>query len=216
MNKSFWTFSGVVVLLFIGCFWLGKKSIPAKHAYIAPLVGTTTIPENKKVAAGNEVVPAKNITSTDSKPKSVSRPWEELHGGELYSALFDQKSFSSMSPEDFEKLQDFLFKAYPKDEKSYKAVLLERLGILKALEQQQSLKRAPSSVMLLGLRGLYTQVLNNSNENWLVQRQAFKNLLPALSIQDKENFYRTLNSRVVTLASSSEQEIIEEVLRETR
>jgi hypothetical protein len=107
MNKSFWSFSGVVVLLFIGCFWLGKKSIPVKRAYIAPVVSTIATPENNKVAAGNEVVPAKNITTQNPTRKSVNRPWEELHGGELYSALFDQKSFSSMNPEDFEKLQDF-------------------------------------------------------------------------------------------------------------
>ena len=152
----------------------------------------------------------------EKKTSSQQPPLESLHGGVLYAALFDQNILSQLQVANFVKLEARFQEPYPSGDAAYKAVLLDRLGILKALDQQKSLRRAPAFAMTAALRILYSDILANPHENWLVKRQAFRNLKSALSAKERETYYATLESRVVSLATKSESEILEGALNESR
>lgn len=212
MQKSFWSYLVVVLAIFISCYWLGKKSRSAVPT--AEVVADTNDTSSK-----NSVSSVKSVSSKSHQPVVIpNQPmaaWHTRKGGELFDVLFDQKAFVAFNAQDLAQVQARFFQPYPTLQPLYKAAMLERLGILKALEQQVPLRRGPSSVMAPELRGFYTQVLASPQENWLVKRQAFRNLHVALSAKEKESYYRTLDSRVIALASGSEQEILEGVLNET-
>lgn len=208
----------VVLALFISCYWLGKKSRPvATHAEAEAAEPSTPAVATQTAATSQPAVQPATSVSNNSHSAVIARKtsWQNLQGGELYSALFDNKAFASFGNEDLTQVRARFAQVYPTQPQPYKAMLMERLGILKALEQQVPLRRAPSSVLAPELRGFYAQVLASPQENWLVKRQAFRNLHTALSETEKEAYYRTLDSKVVSMAASSEQELIEGVLNET-
>lgn len=218
MKKSFWWgYLPVATLLFAAFFWAGKKSrsvLPPLHADLAqdqaPVKPLKQAPTPGTVTSTQE--PVKMATPTQWQPRAV----ETLKGGALFGALFDKKVFQNLNPQDLQKISGLFAKPYPRVEKHHRAVMVERLGILKALGQQAPLRRAPSSVMAPELRTFYRQVLENPDENWIIKRQVFRNLKSALTPSEKQAYYRRLDSRVVALSIKSETEIVEEVLREKR
>jgi hypothetical protein len=219
MKKSFWSYLVVVLAFFISCYWLGKKSRPVEYTKTAApsAVANSAETNSPAVSAPSEDKKLVGSTSKSSQPSLVGQAsWQGLHGADLYESLFDREAFKTLNSEDLAHMRARFSQAYPKPEPLYKAALLERLGILKALEQQSPLRRRPSSVIAPELRDFYTQVLASPQENWLVKRQAFRNLHTGLSETEKEAYYRTLDSKVVSLAASSEQELVERVLDETR
>lgn len=216
MKKSFWSYLVIVLALFISCYWLGKKSRPVAvqaEAESAPITPAKTTQATADSESAAQPVASANRTSRPAIVRQTS--WQNLQGGELYSALFDNKAFTAFGNEDLTQVRARFTQTYPTQPALYKAMLMERLGILKALEQQVPLHRAPSAVLAPELRGFYAQVLASPQENWLVKRQAFRNLHTALSETEKEAYYRTLDSKVVSMAASSEQELVEGVLSET-
>ncbi|MFV3410301.1 hypothetical protein ACNH6C_16945 [Bdellovibrio bacteriovorus] len=216
-KSSWWGYLTVATLLFAACFWAGKKSRSVLPPLRAELPQGRVQPKSLKpgpaVAGGPSIPePVKMATPTQWQPRAL----ETLKGGALFSALFDKKVFQKLNPQDLQKISGLFAKPYPRVEKYHRAVMVERLGILKALGQQAPLRRAPSSVMAPELRTFYRQVLENPEENWIIKRQVFRNLKSSLSPSEKQAYYRRLDSRVVGLSVKSEAEIVEEALREKR
>ncbi|AFY01069.1 hypothetical protein [Bdellovibrio bacteriovorus] len=216
MKKSpYWVYLPVATLLFAAFFWAGKKSrsvLPPARTEIPQAGVKATAAKTPVTVAASTPQPVKMATPTQWQPRAV----ETLKGGALFSALFDKKVLQNLNPQDLQKISGLFAKPYPRVEKHHRAVMVERLGILKALGQQAPLRRAPSSVMAPELRTFYRQVLENPQENWIVKRQVFRNLKSALTPSEKEAYYRRLDTRVVALSIKSEAEIVEEVLREKR
>jgi hypothetical protein len=218
MKKSFWSYLVVVLALFISCYWLGKKSRPVITAQVESAEPqkevTPTASAPVQADSSKSVVSSTQVTKALPVPTSLG--WQNLKGGDLFNALFDQKAFVALNSQDLAQMRARFFQPYPASEPLYKAALLDRLGILKALEQQVPLRRGPSSVIAPELQKFYSQVLANPNENWLVKRQTFRNLHTVLSEKEKEAYYHSLDSRIVSQAVVSEAELVEGALNETR
>lgn len=223
MEKKNFGYIVVVLALFGGFYFLGKKT---KSSVTPEDVGTIS----DEAAAGKttpETVTANHsakkplIGFVSPKAKPVipylnQKPLVSLHGGELYHQLFDGKSLTNLDATTLQQVTSLFAKPYPVTQAQYQTVTVDRLGILKALEQQAPLKRGPSSTVSPQLVSFYKNVLDSNDENWLVKRQAFKNVKASLTTAEREAYYRHLDSRVVALASASEAEILTEVLREKK
>ncbi len=220
MSKKWFSYFAASVVLFVGFFVVGKKS----RSSVSELI--PDVAEESPTSAVKPVVAAKSLTSKNlvikiSQLKSVPQVAPKkftpnLKSGELFHALFDGHALTRLTAEDLQNIAAFFAKPYPQKLEYYQAQMVDRLGVLKALEQQPPLKRAPSSVVSPQLISFYKAVLESKQENWLVKRQVFKNLKGSLTSKERETYISRLDSRIVSLATSSESEILERVLNEKR
>lgn len=105
------------------------------------------------------------------------------------------------NPADTVNLEKLFARAYTSNTQTE---IANRLIVLKSLAEKSGTDSA----------GLYKKILSNNQEHWLVKRQAFKNLAPALSEKELNQYYSTLDNRVIRLAHKTEAEILSEVLNE--
>ena len=224
MEKKNFAYIIVAFAMFGGFYFLGKrtKSSVASQDIAAAIMNEPTSgeprsdfpvdkPSNKKPLIGFISPSAKPVI-----PYLNQKPLESLHGGELYRQLFDEKALARLDSVTLQQIISVFAKPYPGTQAQYQTVVVDRLGVLKALEQQVPLKRGPSSVVSPQLVSFYKAVLDSKDENWLVKRPAFKNVKSSLTGAERESYYVHLDSRVVPLASTSESEILEEALHEKK
>lgn len=221
MNKKQFQYLSIFAFLFFSFYFLGRKaktvSAPeSTHASqdqnaAAESHQNASLPEPQKKSLIGFIKPG-TAPSFRSRVDVVTN----THGAPLYRQLFDGKALSQLQPSDVEKIQTIFLKPYPQTRAQFQEAIVDRVGILKALEQQMPAKRSPSATLAPQLKNFYQTVLNNKDENWLVKRQAFKNVKSFLTTSERENYYSRLDSRVVALASQSEAELLQAVVHDEK
>ncbi|QDK36711.1 hypothetical protein [Bdellovibrio sp. NC01] len=221
MNKKQFQYLSIFAVLFFSFYFLGRKA------------KTVSLPEVTSVVQDSAVSNEAHETASPSEPQKKSligfiKPGTapsfrslidvvtSTHGAPLYRQLFGGKALAQLQPADVQKLQSLFTQAYPQTRAQYQAVIADRVGILKALEEQIPAKRSPSATLAPQLKSFYQTVLDNKDENWLVKRQAFKNVKSFLTTSERENYYSRLDSRVVALASQSEAELLQAVVHDAK
>ncbi|WP_413557131.1 hypothetical protein [Bdellovibrio sp. HCB209] len=187
--------------------WDQKSTTPTLNTFSKksePAVGTTatTQPQAMKLP--------ESLDSVWSQNRNIVNTLKSAQGAVLFNSLF--KNNISWSPQMYDALQERFANSYK--DNNIQTELTSRLGILKALAQQDSKSRSPSSVIPAELATLYKTILSNDQEHWMVKRQAFKNLKSSLSAEELNQYYATLDNRAVHHSNKSESEMLTEVLSE--
>lgn len=194
----------VAILIFTGAFLLSreqKKSSLAKPSFDS--LGSSSIQQKK--------MPVKNPKASVSPPPAAFL--RNSSGGVLFQHLFAGPFLANR--ENLQFIQDRFNQPYPRESwghhSAYEREVANRLGILRALQVQQTLgvKVEVHSAMTKLYRGIIT---GSKIHPWTLRRQALRNLssLPgALSELERQKLFSQTEPGLIAVSAMSDQQLVE-------